>query len=360
MQFYISFFVAFIFVVITIPFVISICRTYKLFDTPNQRKLHTQAIPRLGGMVFMPATTLAMCVGIYFVQDNSYAHIDVHPSMVLMVLGAFMIYIIGIFDDLYGVKAKYKFIIQTISALLMPLCGLMVNNLYGIFYVYEMPLVVSYFVTVLLILLIVNAINLIDGIDGLASSLSFLMLCAFAYLFWTMGAFLFTMLSLGAAGAVLAFFLFNMFGKGRRKIFMGDTGSLFLGYVISYLVIKFPMYNNVYPFRQYREDSVLISFTLVAIPMLDLMRVAIARLAHGRSIFSPDKTHIHHILMQAGLTMHQALVVILCIFLMICALNYGGYCLGVQYTYIVLVDILFYLCIVYCLFYKVKTAHGKS
>jgi UDP-N-acetylmuramyl pentapeptide phosphotransferase/UDP-N-acetylglucosamine-1-phosphate transferase len=260
----------------------------------------------------------------------------------MMVVGAVLIYMIGIFDDLKGLKATHKFIIQTIAALLFPLCNLMIDNLHGLFGIHEIPLLISYPLTVFVILLIVNAMNLIDGIDGLASGLAFLILGSFAYLYYQIHAYLFSLISISLAGATLAFFFFNVYGKvGRLKAFMGDAGSLFLGYVIAYLAIKYQMANEPNGFP-YREESLLISFTLVFLPCIDVVRVAIQRKLRRRSMFEADKTHIHHRIMQIGLDMHQTLAVIITLFIVLCLINYGLYVGGLQMAYIMGIDIAIY------------------
>ena len=122
---------------------------------------------------------------------------------------------------------------------------------------------------------------------------------------------------------------------------MGDSGSLFLGYVIAYLAIKYQMSNEPIGFP-YREESLLISFTLVFLPCIDVIRVAILRKLHGRSMFEADKTHIHHRIMQMGLDMHQTLAVIITLFVSISLINYGLYVGGLQTEYIIGVDIIIY------------------
>ena len=339
----IAFAISLIFSLICTPIIVRMCNTHELFDLPNTRKVHKYNIPRLGGTLFMPSLGLGVVVTLLIMYQGINNNFEIGISNVMMVIGAIMIYLIGIFDDLRGIKATHKFIIQTIAALLFPLCNLMINNLHGLFGIHEIPIWISYPLTVFVILLIVNAINLIDGIDGLASGLAFLILAAFAYLYFNLKAYLFSMISISLAGAILAFFFFNMYGKvGRLKTFMGDSGSLFLGYVIAYLAIKYQMSNEPNGFP-YREESLLISFTLVFLPCIDVIRVAIQRKLRGKDMFEADKTHIHHRIMQMGLDMHQTLAVILTVFFSICLINYGLYVGGLQTTYIIGIDILIYV-----------------
>ncbi len=338
----IAFTISLVFSLIGTPLIVKFCNTYGLFDLPNTRKVHKYSIPRLGGSLFMPSLGFGVVVTLLIMYQGVNEDFEIGVSNIMMVIGATMIYIIGIFDDLKGIKATHKFIIQTIAALIFPLCNLMISNLHGLFGIHEIPLWIGYPLTVFVILLIVNAMNLIDGIDGLASGLAFLILGSFAYLYYELRAYLFCLISTSLAGATLAFFFFNFYGKvGKLKTFMGDSGSLFLGYVIAYLAIKYQMSNEPTGFP-YREESLLISFTLVFLPCIDVIRVAILRKLHGRSMFEADKTHIHHRIMQMGLDMHQTLVVILTFFFSICLINYGLYGGGAQMTYIVGIDIVIY------------------
>ncbi|MBR6974330.1 MAG: undecaprenyl/decaprenyl-phosphate alpha-N-acetylglucosaminyl 1-phosphate transferase [Bacteroidaceae bacterium] len=338
----IAFAISLVFSLIGTPLIVKLCNTYGLFDLPNTRKVHKYSIPRLGGTLFMPSLSIGVVVTLLIMYQGINKDLEIGISNVMMVTGAFMIYIIGIFDDLRGMKATHKFIVQTIAALLFPLCNLMISNLHGLCGIHEIPIWISYPLTVFVILLIVNAINLIDGIDGLASGLAFLILASFSYLYFNLKAYLFSLISISLAGAILAFFFFNMYGKvGRLKTFMGDSGSLFLGYVIAYLAIKYQMHDEPNGFP-YREESLLISFTLVFLPCIDVIRVAIQRKIRGKNMFEADKTHIHHRIMQIGLDMHQTLAVILTVFFSICLINYGLYVGGLQTTYIIGIDILIY------------------
>lgn len=338
----IAFLTSLVFSLIGTPFIVKICNNHGLYDQPNNRKVHKEAIPRLGGSLFMPSLGIGVAVTLVVVYGSLQKDFDITLSAIMMAIGSLLIYLIGILDDLNGMKAVHKFIIQTIAALVFPLCNLMINNLHGLFGIYEIPIWISYPLTVFVILLIVNAMNLIDGIDGLSSSLSILILGSFAYLFFILNSPLFCIISTSLVGALAAFFIYNFYGKvGGLKIFMGDSGSLFLGYVIAYLAIKYQMSNECNGFP-YREESLLISFTLVFIPCIDVIRVALQRKFNGKSIFEADKTHIHHKIMQMGLDMHQALAVILTLFVSICLINYGLYVGNLQMTYIILINILVY------------------
>ena len=324
-----------------IPVVINICYKHELYDIPNGRKIHKIAVPRLGGIIFMPITAIGMLIGLTILSKGRNSEFNFYLSTVLMVVGAFLIYIIGLIDDLRGLSATHKFCIQTIAAIIFPACNLMISNLHGLFGIYELPIWISYPLTVFVILLIVNAMNLIDGIDGLSSSLSILILSTFAFLFHRMGAYLFVLLSISLSGAIIGFFFYNYFGSiGKNKIFMGDTGSLFIGFVIAYLAIKFQMsgWENI----AYQEGGLLISMTLVFIPCVDVIRVAITRLLNGKRMFAPDKTHIHHVIMSMGLSMHQALYTIIILFGVIGVINWSLFISGLNISWILCIDLAIY------------------
>lgn len=316
----VSFIAAVIVTTIGLPLIIKACRTFKYFDIPDERKVHRKPIPRLGGLIFMPAAV----VGIFLASWTSVLfggeEYVFGVSTIAMTFGGLVIYLIGFIDDRFGMKASHKFIIQAVAALILPLCNLVITDLNGIFGLHQIPFIIGYVLTVMAILTIVNAINLIDGIDGLSSGLCILILSAYTVLLKEEHAI--TSLNAAIVGSLIVFWCFNVFGKvGGQKIFMGDAGSLFLGYVCAYMSIK-SMMRPIAP-ENCGEKQMLISITLLLIPVLDVIRVALQRRFTGHGIFEPDKTHIHHILMNAGLSMHAALACILSLFLLICGINYA-------------------------------------
>ncbi len=328
---------------VLMPVLLRFCRKRGLFDMPNSRKVHQNHIPRLGGTLFVPA----MLAGMFAVGALSVCEGDNYFSLgfssVLMFVALTMVYVIGLIDDVLGLDAKVKFAIQFVAAAFMPVCNLYINNLYGFCGIYELPVWVGYPLTMLIALTLINAINLIDGIDGLSSGLGVIALGVFSYLFIQLGAPVFAVFSLGLAGSLVAFMYYNLFGSAERftKTFMGDTGSLVLGFSLTYLCIKYCMFNPcIFPSQ---GCPILVSFTLVAVPVFDLVRVAVSRLCQGKGMFTPDKTHIHHLCLSAGMTMRCALVCVLLLQLAIDGLNlllFKG--LGVGSTLIVVTDVALY------------------
>ena len=335
-----SFFSAMLITAIGLPLIIKACRYFKYFDLPDERKMHSKPVPRLGGLIFMPAAVVGLFVASWVSVMIGNEEFVFGVSTIAMTFGGLIIYLIGFIDDRYGMKAVHKFIIQTIAAFILPLCNLVVTDLNGIFGLHQIPFWIGYILTVMAILTIVNAINLIDGIDGLSSGLCILILLAYTVLLSKNPA----IASLDAAivGSLIVFWFFNVFGNvGGMKIFMGDAGSLFLGYVCAYMSIKSLM-RPIAP-DDCGEKQMLISITLLLIPVLDVIRVALQRRITGHGIFEPDKTHIHHILMNAGLSMHAALVCILSLFLLICGINYALWQCHFPMPFIVLMDIAIYV-----------------
>ena len=336
-----------VFSAIGLYLVIKICHHFKIYDQPNGRKIHHNPIPRLGGIVFMPAAVLGLYVALFALGglDN---RMEISISTIVMAVGALMVYSIGIFDDRFGMKASHKFVIQGISALLLPLCGLIITDLNGLFGIHEISIWVGYPLTVLLIMTIVNAINLIDGIDGLASGLCLLILTAYAYVFAINNFIIIALMNISIVGALIVFFCFNIFGKvGKMKIFMGDAGSLFLGYVCAYMSIK-SMMQPIAPVNC-GEEQTLISVTLLLIPVIDVVRVTLQRWITGHGIFNPDKTHIHHLFMAAGVSMHGTLIAILLLFTFICGVNYAMWNIRFHIPLILILDIFIYCITLYTL-----------
>lgn len=190
---------------------------------------------------------------------------------------------------------------------------LWINDLYGLLGIYAIPNWIGIPFTILTIVFITNAINLIDGIDGLASGLSSVALLVFGLLFIEKGLWMYSMLAFSTLGVLVPFFYYNVFGNAERarKIFMGDTGSLTLGYILSFLAIKYSQ-NNPEVISN-TKGTFLIAFSTLIIPAFDVIRVVMVRLRNGKSPFEPDKNHIHHKFLAMGFTPRKAMIIIILI-----------------------------------------------
>lgn len=349
MLYYISFAVA-AFVVsvicgfVVIPQILNFCMKRKLYDIPTERKVHHNAVPRLGGMAFLPSMLLAFIVSVFVLGSitGHESNITIGLWSCMFLVSLFIIYAVGIVDDVIGLGPKTKFVAQIVAASLLPISNLYINDLYGFLGITSIPFWVGAPLTVFVIVFIDNAMNLIDGIDGLSAGLSLMALTGFLVCFAREGVWSYCVLIAGLMGVLVSFLYFNIWGKAERnrKIFMGDSGSLTLGFILGFLVVKFAM-NNIYV-MPYRSDCLLMSYTLLIVPCFDVVRVIITRLRDGQPLFKADKRHIHHKLLRCGLTQHQALFCILAIALFYDVVNLLLYP-AVTITVIVAVDVVAYV-----------------
>jgi UDP-N-acetylmuramyl pentapeptide phosphotransferase/UDP-N-acetylglucosamine-1-phosphate transferase len=328
---------------IFIPIILNFCKEKKLYDIPDSRKVHSKAIPRLGGLCFLPSMFFAfVATMLTFNNFSGETELSLNLWSVYFFVSLLLVYSIGFIDDLIGLGAKTKFTVQIIAALLMPLAYLYINNLYGFLGIYEVNYFVGAALTVLVIVFITNAINLIDGIDGLSASISFIALTGFMLLFLNEDVWRYSALIASLMGVLVAFLYFNLFGKveNNRKIFMGDSGSLTLGFILGFLAVKYSM--NDTKLMAVRTDALLASFTLLVVPVFDVFRVSLNRMIHRKPIFSADKNHIHHKLMRTGLNQHQTLMAIIALSLFYISVN----SILVNYmssTIVVVIDIVIWL-----------------
>ncbi len=322
------FLTSFILASIFTPVIMEYCKRKKLYDIPNERKNHKNLTPRLGGISFYPSMMLSFVFFLFISSKNNHLVHTFNIWSASYLAGLFIIYTTGIIDDLIGLTAKSKFLAQIVAASLLPMTGLTINNLYGLFGIYSVPYYVGAIFTIFIIVFITNAINLIDGIDGLAGSLSLLALGGFLgyFVYYNVFSYTYTVFAAGLMGALVAFLYYNIFGKTEKntKIFMGDSGSLTLGYTLGFLAIKTAM-DNPTIWMVSRPEAILFPLTLLFVPIADVVRVTLYRMFHGLPLFDADKNHIHHKLMRAGLNQHQALAVILLIAIFIYVINYTLY-----------------------------------
>lgn len=339
---------------VCVPAIIDFCVKRKLYDMPNARKVHKNAIPRLGGISFLPSMLLAFILAMLVFNSTSDGHhIETSLWSYFLLISLTLIYVMGVIDDIVGLDAKVKFLVQIIAAALMPIAGLYINNLYGLFGIYSVPFWVGAPLTVFVMVFIVNAMNLIDGIDGLAGSLSLVALGGFLISLAVEQIWIYCILIAGLMGVLVAFLYFNVFGKEKRhrKVFMGDTGSLSLGFILAFLFVKFSM-DNPYV-KPFQRDSMLLAYTLLIVPVFDVARVIIVRLFHRRPLFSADKNHLHHKLMRAGLGQHGALACALLLALFYIALNMLVYRSCAAYIKSVITVVVFIDVLVWCIFHAI-------
>lgn len=310
-----------------IPFIILITHKKKLFDPIDSRKLHHRAIPRLGGVSFVPVQTFLMALTIVIVYKIPFINLEIKsweifPMFYVLICGLFVLFIVGLADDLIGVSAKSKLLVQIFVASLFPLAGLWINDLYGLFFIQQqLPFWIGAPLTVFAVILIINAINLIDGLDGLCSGIVMVGCLVLGCLFIYYHAWIHALFAFITVGVLIPFFYYNVFGtnKRKRRIFMGDTGSLTLGFTMAFLSIAFAMNNK--DIKPFSEGAIVVAFSTLIIPVFDVARVICIRWYTKKPLFRPDRNHLHHKFLRSGMSHHQALLFILGLVLFFCIFN---------------------------------------
>ncbi|UOE55135.1 undecaprenyl/decaprenyl-phosphate alpha-N-acetylglucosaminyl 1-phosphate transferase [Bacillus sp. CMF12] len=285
----IAFLVSLVTVLIATPFVQRFALKIGAVDKPNHRKVHQKLMPRLGGLaIFIGVIAGYFAGGVY------------NQKVTAISVGAILIVIIGILDDKYELSAKIKFAGQILVASLIVASGLTVDLL-TIPYIGDFELGWwSYPVTIFWIVAITNAINLIDGLDGLSAGISAIGIATIAIMAGLSGAMLIFTFSAILLGSILGFLYYNFY---PAKIFMGDTGALFLGYSISILSLL-GLYKSVTLF------SFLVPIIILGVPVFDTTFAILRRLVNNRPISAPDKSHLHHRLLALGLSHRNTVLAI--------------------------------------------------
>lgn len=308
------FVVSMVFSGVLIPQILLIAFKKKLFDAMDGRKIHHGAVPRLGGMAFVPVMMLSisLLLGISLLIGRNVileSLISDMQNISFLVSAVIIIYLVGLADDLIGVRYRGKFVAQIVCAILLLASGLCMSDLHGVLFIDGIPHWIGALLTILLVVYIVNAMNLIDGVDGLASGLSVISFLCYGSTFYAIGEYLYSIIAFAALGTVVPFFYFNVFGdaKKKKKIFMGDTGSLTIGLLLCFLAIRMSQMG-----ASVRDvNPVILAFVPLFIPCMDVVRVFIGRIRRGANPFKPDQTHIHHKLMKTGLSQRLTMVIIL-------------------------------------------------
>lgn len=284
-----AFIASFVTVLVVTPLVMKFAIIIGAVDKPNERKVHTKLMPRLGGLaIFIGAIVGYFVSGLY------------NERMTGIITGAVIIVILGILDDKYELSAKKKFLVQVFVGIIVVSTGLTIDFMQIPFFTkFELGLW-AYPITVLWIVGITNAINLIDGLDGLAAGISIIGITTIAIMAGAYNKVMILTLAVILIGSILAFLFYNFH---PAKIFMGDTGALFLGYSISILSLL-GLYKSVTLF------SFIVPIIILGVPIFDTFFAIIRRIVNKVPISSPDKSHLHHRLMAIGLTHRQTVLVI--------------------------------------------------
>ena len=309
------FFLCVFFAGIVIPQILLIAFRRRLFDEPDERKIHQCVVPRLGGMAFKPVVffsfILLLALNVSTGHDELLKEIGAKALPLAYAFCAIiMLYLVGIADDLIGVRYRAKFFIQIVCGIMLVAGGVELSDLHGMLFIHTMPSWISIPLTIFVTVFIINAINLIDGIDGLASGL-----CSIAFLFYGLTfiwfhQYLYAMLAFATLGVLIPFYYYNVFGKAEkgRKIFMGDTGSLTIGIMLCFLSMQVSHLSATT--SPHHFNPFVMAFAPLLVPCFDVVRVYLHRVRNGKNPFLPDKNHIHHKLLAIGMRQRTAMVTI--------------------------------------------------
>ena len=280
---------AFILAVICIPSIVSISVKKHLFEEFNERTVHKKVVPSLGGIAIFIGFIVSVIL-----SSNSHSLDEIK----YIIVSIFLMFFIGLKDDLITVSNRNKFVIQVFAALLLIFLGdIRLTHFHGFLGLHEVDLFTGSLATLFLMILTINAYNLIDGIDGLASGLAILAAISFGVLFVIADEFEYAIMSFALTGSLIGFFIYNVFGT-ENKIFMGDTGSLVIGLTISALLVKYNQIDSSPNLHAALQKGPTLSFAIVLVPLIDTLRVFSIRIKRGKSPFAPDTNHVHHRLLR--------------------------------------------------------------
>lgn len=299
-----SFLTAFGITFLSIPTIIKVAEVKNLYDEPSVRKSHSKKIPTLGGIGIFGGVMFAITFWTNFTQC---------PHLQYIIAAMTVISFVGIKDDITGLSAFKKLIGQIIAATILVVWGnIRITSMFGIFGIGELPMFLSIIFSILVILVIINSFNMIDGINGLSGSFGIISSATFAIWFVLVEDYQHAIMAVALIGSLLAFLRFNI---TPAKIFMGDTGSMLLGLILSVYAIEFIALNGrlIHPYAI--KSAPVIAIATLFIPLFDLFRVFIIRIIRRRSPFSPDRSHMHHILLHLGFS-HNFATFILSVFAM--------------------------------------------
>ena len=281
-----------------IPKIRSIAVKLNLSDSPDNRSSHEAPVPTFGGVIFY----ISYIIILFFAQ-----YLDVNHVSITLLASISILFFTGLLDDFRNLSPKIKFLFQIIGvAILMFQPDFRIVSLQGFMGVYEIPIAISIAGSMFFLIALINAFNLIDGIDGLSGITGIIIASFYSFMLFNLGHYFYLSISLATIGTLLAFLRFNF--SIKRKIFMGDTGSLVIGLVLGLLTLKLMAVGDaaLNSLSFIRGQLPLFLAGVLFIPTLDTIRVMLLRFTRGVSMFKPDRNHIHHILIDFGLSHRRA------------------------------------------------------
>ena len=297
-----SFLFAFVVAFILTPFVKRLAYKIGAVDVPkDSRRMHKTPKARLGGLAIFLAFLTSVCL---------FTHLP--KGVVGILLGTVIIVILGVFDDINPLSAKFKFVVQIFAAIVPTLFGVVIERVSVPAFISETGVLelgwLGFPLTVLWIVGVTNALNLIDGLDGLAIGVATISSLTLLCISLLLGDALVVVLTASLSGACLGFFPYNF---NPAKLFMGDTGALFLGYTLSTISV-------LGLFKGYTTIAIAVPFLIVALPIFDTSFAILRRLKNHKPIMEPDRGHLHHKLIDSGLSQKQAVGVIYAMCIIFC------------------------------------------
>jgi UDP-GlcNAc:undecaprenyl-phosphate/decaprenyl-phosphate GlcNAc-1-phosphate transferase len=284
---------------LAIPVIMDVAEMKKLFDQPDERKVHQTPIAPLGGVGIFAGFIFGCLLAIKFQTGSEFQY---------FIAAVMVIFFLGIKDDILVITPVKKFIGQVLAAFMIIYYGrIQIHGMNGFLGIQDLPEMFSLLISYFAVIVIINSFNLIDGVDGLAGSLGLMSSAMFGAYFLSVHMLSYAVLAFALSGSLLGFLIFNF---QPAKIFMGDTGSLLIGTVNAILVIKFINVASSADTSIQLESAPALGFAILMMPLLDTLRVFAIRIAKRRSPFSPDRNHIHHLLLDRGLS-HTAITIVL-------------------------------------------------
>lgn len=307
------------------PVIILLAKKYNWYDVSNPRKMHKGNVPRLGGVAVVLSLVLCGTIAHFF--------FDAPDSLVssLVFIAALVIFISCTIDDFITIRARYKLLFQFSAALIVAFSPLSFNNAFSL----KLPLFLDDFLVFCWILLLVNAYNLIDGVDWLCAGLSFFAIAFYSYIFYRSGSAVF-IYTIVLAGAIIGFMVWN---RPVAKIFLGDCGSEFLGFIIAVMPLQ------ASGIKSFEYNRILVCLLISAIPTIDVFAAIWRRLRDGKSIFCADRKHIHHKLFNIGFSVKsilfflytiQILLSLVCILALFVTVEHGLTLMAITYIFVFL------------------------
>jgi UDP-GlcNAc:undecaprenyl-phosphate/decaprenyl-phosphate GlcNAc-1-phosphate transferase len=315
-----------------IPLIIKFSPMLGLVDKPNHRKVHIKPIPVAGGISIVIATSLALIL-----SKSSLQIISQYP---VLLSGGLLLFIVGVWDDRNNLPPSYRLLVQVICAAAVAASGIRLTSLYGMFGMNEINIYWQYILTVMIIVGVTNAFNLMDGIDGLAGGLAFINLLILAGLAFVLKQYAIFLLLIVISAAIIAFLKNNI---SPARIFMGDGGSLLLGFLMSSIGIL--LIETTKTVNTINVNYVVLTVSaILVVPVFDSLRVYVWRMQRGESPFKADKTHLHHLFLIFGLNHKKAAFFIYALEIVILATGlllqkYAGISLGILILIVVFISV---------------------